>query len=439
MVTASIAPSGPSSAWRRRHFSDLAALAAASIRDDGAAWWLDDAGQPDRSRPVQTWITCRMAHVLSVGDLLGVPDLGAAAARAVSGLRTVLQDDEYGGWLTSVGPEASELDGTKGAYPHAFVVLAGATGTIAGTPGASALLEDALRTLDERFWEKQHRLHLDTRSRDWLEIDPYRGVNANMHSVEALLAARDATGDDEWAARAGAIADRVVGWAADNAWRIPEHFDADWNVQLEYNADRPHDPFKPYGATPGHGLEWARLLLQVDIATGTVGRRTEAAQALFDRAVADGWDTDRGGFVYTTDWDGKPVEPRRFHWVAAEAVAAADTLATVTGEERYAGLAEVWWDWIDRFLLDHEGGSWFHELDTENRPSGRTWVGKPDVYHAAQAVILPELPLSSSFGASARSAGPLLAPSDAPSSAPSDAPAGDATDSAEPHARDADR
>ena len=409
MVTHSLAPAGPSSAWRRRHFTELSALAVDSIRDDGAAWWLDDAGRPDRTRAAETWITCRMAHVLALGDLLGLPEVGAAAGRAIGGLRDVLGDSEHGGWLTSVGPAAAELDGTKGAYPHAFVVLAGATGTIAGIPGAPALLEDALRTLDERFWEARHRLHLDTRSRDWLEVDPYRGVNANMHSVEALLAAHDATGDGEWAARAAAIADRVIGWAGANAWRIPEHFDAEWNVQLEYNADRPHDPFKPYGATPGHGLEWARLLLQVDLATGTEGRRTAAAQSLFDRAVEDGWDTERGGFVYTTDWDGRPVEARRFHWVAAEAVAAADALGSVTGEERYAGLAEVWWDWIDRYLLDHEGGSWFHELDTDNRPSGRTWVGKPDVYHAAQAVILPELPLSGSLAGSARTAGPLLA------------------------------
>lgn len=349
-----------------------------------------------------------MAHTFAVGHLLGVSGSEGYAARAISGLREVLADQEFGGWLASRG-EGDELDGTKEAYAHAFVVLAASTGKMAGITGASELLVQALAVLDARFWEPDQELHLDERSRDWSSESGYRGVNANMHSVEALLAAHAATGDGLWLERAAAIGDRVVGWAAANDWRIPEHFDAAWEPLLEYNSDRPHDPFKPYGATPGHGLEWARLLLQIDAEAGTSGRRTDSAVALFDRAVADGWDAEAGGFVYTTDWNGSPVEARRFHWVAAEGAATAHVLGRVTGAPRYAELEREWWAWIRKYLVDTERGSWHHELDTENRPSGRTWVGKPDVYHAAQAVILSELPLTGSFAASAQRAGQILA------------------------------
>jgi mannose/cellobiose epimerase-like protein (N-acyl-D-glucosamine 2-epimerase family) len=396
------------SAWRRDHFVSLLRFAEGSIRADGAACWLDDEGRPDDSHPVETWITARMAHIFAVGHLLGVSGADEHAARAISGLQDVLADPEFGGWLAARG-EGDELVGSKEAYAHAFVVLAASTGKVAGIRGAPELLTTALAVLDARFWEPEQELHLDERSRDWSSTSDYRGVNANMHSVEALLAAHAATGDGLWLERAAAIGDRVVSWASSNEWRIPEHFDAAWNPQLEYNAERPHDPFKPYGATPGHGLEWSRLLLQIDAEAGTSGDRTEAAVALFDRAVADGWDIDGGGFVYTTDWSGTPVEARRFHWVAAEAVATAHVLGRVTGEARYAELEAEWWAWIQANLIDAEHGSWHHELDTENRPSGRTWVGKPDVYHAAQAVILPELPLTGSFAASAQRVGQILA------------------------------
>lgn len=407
MTGAPILPAtGPTSSWRADHFLSLLQFAEPSIRADGAAAWLDDAGAVDATQPAHTWITSRMTHVFGLGHLLGVGGAGDLAERGIAGLTTTLADPEHGGWLASRGPGADQLDGIKQAYAHAFVVLAGSTGTMAGVAGGPALLESALAVLDQRFWEDAHELHLDERSRDWTVVDPYRGVNANMHSVEALLAAHDATGERRWLDRAAVIADRVIGWAADNGWRIPEHFDAAWRPELEYNADRPHDPFKPYGATPGHGLEWARLLLQVDVASDAAGRRTDAARNLFERAVADGWDAaGGGGFVYTTDWSGEPVEARRFHWVAAEAAAAADVLHRTTDERRYADLADGWWAWIDAHLVDHERGSWFHELDTDNVPSGRTWVGKPDVYHAAQAVILPDLPLTGSFAASARGAG----------------------------------
>ena len=383
-------------------------FARGSIRADGTAAWLGDDGAPDPSRPVHTWVTARMAHVFALGSLLGVEHADADASALLGGLRHRLFDTENGGWLSSIGPGQDDVDGTKQAYAHAFVVLAAATGSVAGCAGAQALLEDALETLSRRFWESEHQLHADEWTRDWAAVDPYRGVNANMHAVEALLAAADATGEAEWFERACAISDRVAGWAQANDWRIPEHFDSAWNVQLDYNADRPRDPFKPFGATPGHGFEWARLLLQVDAAAQTPGARTAAAVALFDRAVADGWDSAHGGFVYTTDWSGRPVEPRRFHWVAAEAVSTADVLHRQTGQPRFSELASTWWEWIATYLVDDARGSWHHELDTANRPSGITWVGKPDVYHAAQAVILPELPVTGSFAASARAAGPIL-------------------------------
>ena len=82
------------------------------------------------------------------------------------------------------------------------------------------------------------------------------------------------------------------------------------------------------------------------------------------------------------------------HWVACEAVLAADALHRRTGEERFAAAAARWWDEIDRYFLDREGGGWWHELAPDMTPAASTWSGKPDLYHAYQAVLLPSLPLS---------------------------------------------
>ena len=66
-------------------------------------------------------------------------------------------------------------------------------------------------------------------------------------------------------ARAGAEISRRVAseFAQPHSWRIPEHYDAHWQPQLEHQ-DHPDDPFQPYGATVGHGLEWSRLLLHLE-------------------------------------------------------------------------------------------------------------------------------------------------------------------------------
>ncbi len=82
------------------------------------------------------------------------------------------------------------------------------------------------------------------------------------------------------------------------------------------------------------------------------------------------------------------------HWVVAEAIGAAATLWRRTGDERYARLYERYWDYAAVHLIDRECGSWRHQLDGENRPADSTWRGKPDLYHAAQATLIPQLPLA---------------------------------------------
>ena len=128
------------------------------------------------------------------------------------------------------------------------------------------------------------------------------------------------------------------------------------------------------------------------------------AVALFEAAVRDGWAVDGAdGFVYTTDWDGRPVVRERMHWVAAEATATAAALWRATGDASYAAWYETWWDHVATVFVDHRLGSWHHELDPQNRPGGVTWRGKPDTYHAFQATLIPRLPLSPPLAGAVRS------------------------------------
>lgn len=380
-------------AWLAAHRRALLAFGRRQVPDQAGARWLDDDGAPDDRYPVHTWLTARAVHVQGLGVLLGVPGCRPVAERAVAALRGNLHDDDHGGWFAAVSADGAPVDATKSAYAHAFVVLAGSTATVAGLDGARPLLVEALDTLD-RFFEPDHGLHADEWDASFAELSAYRGINANMHAVEALLAAADATGERRWAERAAGITRRVAEWAGDNAWRVPEHFSADWTPQLELNRDRPDDQFKPYGATVGHGLEWARLCLHVRAAVGDSGPELlDAARQLYDRAVTDGW-ASSGGFVYTTDWDGVPVVRTRLHWVLTEAIGAAAALAQATGEPAYAADYARWWDHAAEVFIDELRGSWRHELDEHNHPSARVWPGKPDLYHAFQAALVPELPLA---------------------------------------------
>ena len=116
--------------------------------------------------------------------------------------------------------------------------------------------------IDAHFWAEDEGACRESWDDAWREPEPYRGANANMHMVEAFLAAGDATGEPRWAARALRIAERLIDREARaHGWRVAEHFSAGWEPLPDYNADRPNDRFRPFGHTPGHALEWARLLL----------------------------------------------------------------------------------------------------------------------------------------------------------------------------------
>jgi len=361
----------------------------------GGAAYLDSEGRPDPDQPVFTFVTARMAHSYSLGHLAGLPGSLPLATRAVDGLRGRLHDDEHGGWFASVGP-GDARDDTKLGYAHAFVVFAASSATVAGVPGAGDLLAEALRTLDERFWEDEPGMHADSSNRDFSERATYRGVNANMHSVEALLSAADTTGEARWRERAARITSNVLGWAREQDWRIPEHFDPDWQPMLEHHKDQPDHPFEPYGATVGHAFEWARLALHLHASLGADAPEDllTGAEALFDRATTDGWDADGAqGFVYTTDWSGHPVVRQRMHWVAAEAVSAAAALGAATGHARYEQWYRTWWDYTQAHLIGDDG-SWQHELDPANQPAATVWPGRPDLYHSVHAVLLGRLPLA---------------------------------------------
>ncbi|WP_439380648.1 AGE family epimerase/isomerase [Amycolatopsis lexingtonensis] len=384
----------PVPAWVRAEPLRLLGFAARAAHPGGGFAWLDDTGRPVLDRPVETWITCRMTHVFALAQLQGAA-AEAQVAHGVEALTGLLRDLEHGGWY------ATTTLSEKRAYEHAFVVLAASSAAAAGAAGAEDLLAEALDVVERRFWEPGPGRVADVWDRGWTHLEDYRGANANMHTVEAFLAAADVTGDRVWATRALSIVDHLVhGEARAHGWLLPEHYDPAWRVRLEFNRDEPAHPFRPFGATIGHLFEWARLAVHLKRALGAEAPDwlVPDAVALFETATRTGWAVDgRPGFVYTTDFAGTPVVRTRLHWVVAEAIAAAWTLHQETGEPAYLERFREWCAHAEACFADRELGSWHHELDPENRPAATVWAGKPDIYHAYQATLLPALPPAASF------------------------------------------
>lgn len=385
-------------AWLADEGIRLLAFAQASRVDQGFAA-LDANGRlPERAR-AELIHTTRMTHCFALVHIQGVPGHAELVDHGVAALQGALRDAEFSGWFAD-----TTRQGDKSAYLHAFVALAASSAAVAGRPGAAALLDEAIAILEKHFWSEEEGALRESLSRDWQQEEAYRGANSNMHATEAFLALADATGDRVWLQRALRIAERLIhGHAMASGQVVVEHFDQQWQALPDYNEADRADPFRPYGSTPGHSFEWARLLLHLEAALEHAGLAAPAwladdSRALFAVACRDAWRADgKPGLVYTLDWSSQPVVRARLHWAHAEAIAAAAALLRRTGEPFYEDWYRRLWEFVAHHFIDWRDGSWHHELDSDNLPARSIWPGKPDLYHAYQAVLLPRLPLAPSL------------------------------------------
>lgn len=387
--------------WLADEGNRLLSFAKASRLPEGFGN-LDERGVLPANAQAETMNTARMTHSFAMAHVRGIPGCAALVDHGIAALAGPLRDAVHAGWFSAPLTEHGPTD--KQAYLHAFVALAASSAVVAGRPGAQALLTDAINVIQSRFWCEDEGAMRESFARDWSHEEAYRGANSNMHSTEAFLAMADVTGDARWLDRALRIVERVIhGHAAANDHQVIEHFSQTWQPLPDYNHDNRADGFRPYGTTPGHAFEWARLLLHLEAARQRVklpnpGWLLQDARQLFANACRDGWHVDGlPGVVYTLDWQKQPVVRHRLHWVHCEAAAAAAALLQRTDEKQYEDWYRCFWEFNETLFIDRQLGSWHHELNERNQPSADIWAGKPDLYHAYQATLLPLLPLAPSL------------------------------------------
>jgi sulfoquinovose isomerase len=379
--------------WAEEHFERLIAFVLPSVLPGGGFAYLGADGQPMPGREPSLLLTARMVHVSALGSVLGVPGAQHLLEHGLWSLTGPLRDERAGGWFGTV-----KREGRKTAYEHVHVLLGAASALTAQASGADIdagrLAREAKSVVEERFWREDEGALCESWSAAWGEPEAYRGANANMHAVEAFLAIGDALDEDVWHERALGICERIVnGHARARDWLLPEHYDEQWGERPDYNADEPNHPFRPYGATLGHSLEWARLLclLHASPRVGTSDWLLESAASLSRKALST-WGIDgREGLPYTLDWQGLPVSTVRLHWPVCEGIQAMSLLHQLTGEGEWEAWYRRLWDHAVRYFID-ASGSWINELDQEMREGYAVWPGRPDVYHATGAYMAPLAP-----------------------------------------------
>lgn len=366
------------------------------VNPQGGFYELDDHAKPLAGEPIRHLVwTTRFVHCFSIGHLLGRPGAADLVDHGMKYIQTGHRDAKNGGYFNATG-NTGPTDSNKQAYSHAFVLLAASSAKVAGHPDADRLIEDITQVLLTRFWEKSHGLSSEEYAADWSKISDYRGQNSNMHLTEALMAAFEATANNLYLDMATSIAQNLIQRiTAHNGWRLPEHFTSSWIMN---DADQGNPVFRPPGSTPGHWLEWARLLLQLwELGGRQHGWMVQASKALFKQSITEGWDAKSGGFYYTVTFDGKPLNPDRIWWPACEGIGAATYLANLDPDPLYESWYQKLWSWTDAHVLNKDTKGWHMQLGEDIKPKQDLFVGQPDMYHALQASLIPLFPTHASL------------------------------------------
>ena len=380
---------------------------------------LDRNGEVDLEQPIQLYLTARMVHVFSLGVLLGVPGCRRLVEHGIRCLNQYFRDPDNDGWFDAIEHELDQ-DGKaipyqgrddKRSYSHAFLLLGAASATAADRIGAHELMQEAIRDNDLHWWDQEAGMVCESFNRDYSVCEDYRGLNSNMHMVEAYMLVAQVTNDSRWTERAIRILERVARVSREYSWRIPEHYDSDWQPLLGYNRDNPQETHRAYGSDVGHSFMFSRLMLEARAMLKNTNKEvpewlSEAATEIFERAREDAWRRDGApGFAFTVDWEGKPIIRDRQAWVQFEAIGAAVTMlraaqqdgASAEVVDHYEHCYRAWLDFAyEHFLV--RGGRIVHRLSPENQPLDlENQKLRDSVYHAVQAVLLPRLPLSPVF------------------------------------------
>lgn len=287
------------------------------------------------------------------------------AERGLAYLRDFHWDRERRGYNWTL-QDNSAIDKTNHCYGLAFVMLACATALETGIASARRDLYDAWALMETHFWQAEQNIYADEATPDWSEIGSYRGQNANMHTCEAMLAAYQATHDEQFLNRACGLARTftvdLAGKADGLVW---EHYTSTLDLDWDYNKNDPGNLYRPWGFQPGHQTEWAKLLLILH-RFRPENWMVERAQYLFDRALATCWDSRHGGILYGFAPDGSICDDDKYFWVQAESFAAAALLARVSGDEKYWRWYNKIWQYAWQHMVDHEHGAWYRVLSRDN-------------------------------------------------------------------------
>lgn len=357
-----------------------------------------------------TWSNSRAAEIYPK-----VPYYKTGAKTGYDFLKNVMWDKANGGFYTLVDRKGNVIPGgtsPKDAYGNAFAIYAmaayyqstGDTGAITAAKQAFLWLEyNAHDSANNGYYQ-----HLSKEGKPLKRIKTtpsasdlgYKDQNSSIHILEAFTELYSVWPNNLLGQRLEEMLFLIRDKMVDPKGYLHLFFKPNWTpvsfkdsseAVILKHSNLDHVSF-------GHDIETAYLMLE---ASHLLGKKNDTitlrvAKSMIDHALKNGWDDKAGGFYdegyyFKNKTQITIIKNSKNWWAQAEGL---NTLLLMSDlfpddEQQYFNKFRLQWDYIKRYLIDHEHGDWYQggldkEPEQKANLKGHIWKGN---YHQLRAMV----------------------------------------------------
>lgn len=333
-------------------------------------------------------------------------------------LKDKMWDKMYGGFFMLRNrqghPIQSGYGDDKSAYGNAFAIYAlAAYYAMTGDSSALNLAQKTFFWLENHSHDPRYKGYFDWMRQDgsWYDktdskLDPRRLIgaglkdqNSSIHLLEAFSELYRVWPDSLLRERLLEMLNLIRDTITTAKGYLTLFFERDWTpVSFRDSSQAVREASYYFDHVSfGHDMETAYLMLEASHVLGLSSdvKTLTIAKKMVDHALANGWDDENGGFYYQGYYFNHSdsisiINEEKEWWVQDEGLNALMLMAKLFPEEKkYYVAFKKQWEYIKKFLIDHEYGGWYMDgLDKspgkQQAPKAYDWKAN---YHDVRALM----------------------------------------------------
>jgi mannobiose 2-epimerase len=300
----------------------------------------------------------------AAAKMIGNADCGSVAGRAFAVISEKFTDQEFGGFYMALTSDNRVADDIKHTYAQAFVMYAlSKYYEFEPSQGLLDRIQTTFQLLEEKTRDEQNLGYVEAFSRDWQPLEENRmadnneprSMNTHLHVLEAYAALYRVWKDERVRERLEGLLHLFLSKIIRVNGHLGIFFDEDFN---ETESSKGICSF-------GHDIEASWLLLEAAEILGDeeiISAMKKISVRMVDVVEREGVDKDGGLFLESVRF-GSHLRSNKHWWLQAENLVGFMNAFELTGDGKYWETLKLSWDFVDRYVIDHDRGEWYTKVN----------------------------------------------------------------------------